>query len=481
MRLAFANCPLKPESKPGAMSRFIPSPFRLALAILPCLFTAANATTLLDPSPEPSTTRFGLTIVSMGDLNGDGVPDLAVAAPFQDGDFDSIQVGFGKPQNVGKVFLIDGANLSILNELNDPEFQQVQILHFGGQIGASMAAIADVNGDGITDLIAGVPHHVDRTDMEEEKIKAGEAFVFSGKDGSVLLTLSDPTSEENGKMGAAVAGLADVDGDGVPDVAVGVPGKDIGGEDGVRNVGLVYLFSGKTGAVIRTLNHPDQGGDEAGAAFGSALANTSDVDGDGTSDVLIGAPGEGHVFVFSGKTGKLLFDIRSPITENLHSFGAAVAGGKDFNGDGKPDFVVGSPYSEGFRGAAYIFNGSDGSLQRSLLPEHRQYFAKFGSSLCVSGDLTGDRRPDVAVGAPGQNVNGLLQAGAISIFDGRRGRAVQTISSASPQMRGLFGTAIAAADFDGDRTETVVAGTPNQNAVIETVSHLEIGQIEIQP
>ena len=158
-----------------------------------------------------------------------------------------------------------------------------------------------------------------------------------------------------------------------------------------------------------------------------------------------------------------------------------MAGGKDFNRDGKPDFVVGSPNLEGFRGAAYIFNGSDGSLQQTLLPGNRQHFAKFGSSLCVSDDLTGDRRADVAVGAPGQNVNGLLQAGAISIFDGRRGRAVQTIFSASPQMRGLFGSAIDAADFDGDRTETIIAGTPNQNAVIETVSHLEIGQIEIQP
>jgi len=463
------------------MSRFAPSQLRLALAILPCLFIAANATTLLDPRPEPSTTRFGLTIVTMGDLNGDGVPDLAVAAPFQDGDFVSRQVGYGKPQNVGKIYLIDGANLSILNEANDPEFQQVQLLHFGGQLGASMAAVADLNGDGITDLIAGVPHHIAGTDVDEEKVNAGEAFVFSGKDGLVLFTLSDPTSEEDGKMGAAVAGVGDVNGDGVPDLAVGVPGKDIGGEDGIPNVGLVYLFSGQTGALIRTLNHPDRGGAEAGAAFGSSLADAGDVDGDGASDVLIGAPGEGHVFVFSGKTGNLLFDIASPVTEDLHSFGAAVAGGKDFNRDGKPDFVVGSPNLEGLRGAAYIFNGSDGSLQRTLLPQKRQAFAKFGSSLCLSDDLTGDRRPDVAVGAPGQNVNGLLQAGAITVFDGRRGRAVQIISSASPQTRGLFGTGIAAADFDGNRTETIIAGTPNEDAVIETVSHLEIGQIEIQP
>src|SRR5437773_1523427 len=229
--------------------------------------------------------------------------------------------------------------MSILNEFNDPEFQQVQPLHFGGQLGASMAAVAELNAYGTTDLIARVPRHVDVTDAADE-----------------------------------------------------------------------------------TLN--------AGAAFRSALANAGDVDGDGASDVLIGAPGEGHVFVFSGRTGNLLFDIASPVTEDLHSFGAAVAGGKDFNRDGKPDFVVGSPNFEGLRGTAYIFNGSDGSLQRTLLPQKRQPFAKFGSSLCVSDDLTGDRRPDVAVGAPGQNVNGLLQAGAITVLDGRHRGAVQTISSA---------------------------------------------------
>src|SRR5437867_1136189 len=155
-RIASSNV----KSEADEMSRLALSQWRLALAILPCLFTAANATTLLDPDPEPSTTRFGQTVVTMGDLNGDGVPDLAVAAPFQDGDFDSVQRGYGKPQNVGKIYLIDGANLSVLNELNDPEFQQVQLRHFGGQIGASMAAVADLNGDGITDVIAGVPHHI---------------------------------------------------------------------------------------------------------------------------------------------------------------------------------------------------------------------------------------------------------------------------------------------------------------------------------
>jgi len=248
---------------------------------------------------------------------------------------------------------------------------------------------------------------------------------------------------------------------------VGVPGKDIGGEDGLANVGLAYVFSGKTGQVVRTLNHPSAGGSEAGAAFGFAVANAGDLDQDGVSDILIGAPGEGHAFVFSGRTGTLIFDIIGPFAEHLHSFGAAVAGGLDFNRDHKPDLVVGAPLQEEMRGAAYIFNGSDGSLQHTLLPKHRQRFAKFGAALCVSSDLTGDRRPDVVVGAPGQNLNGLLQAGAITVFDGWQGRVFESINSAVPQRRGLFGAAVAVADFDNDGVPTVVAGTPNQDALID--------------
>src|SRR5205809_7820598 len=107
MRLFLENRLVKPEFA-AEISRLVPSPLRLALAILPCLFIAANATTLLDPLPEPSTTRFGLTIVTMGDLNGDGVPDLAVAAPFQDGGFDIVGQGVGKAQYVGKLVGLNG-------------------------------------------------------------------------------------------------------------------------------------------------------------------------------------------------------------------------------------------------------------------------------------------------------------------------------------------------------------------------------------
>ena len=73
------------------MNRRAPNSALLSLAVTAMLAGSASASTLLDPLPEHSTTRFGQTLVTMADLNGDGVADLAVAAPFQDGDFDSAE------------------------------------------------------------------------------------------------------------------------------------------------------------------------------------------------------------------------------------------------------------------------------------------------------------------------------------------------------------------------------------------------------
>jgi len=132
----------------------------LALGFGQALLPTTQATTVLDPDPEPSTTLFGYAVASLGDVNGDAVPDYAVGAPYQDGDFVSTVTGFGYPQNVGKVFVIDGATLAVLSEMDDPEFQVTQDQHFGGQLGWSLSVSADINGDGVADVIAGVPHHI---------------------------------------------------------------------------------------------------------------------------------------------------------------------------------------------------------------------------------------------------------------------------------------------------------------------------------
>src|SRR5205085_4501549 len=169
------------------------------------------------------------------------------------------------------------------------------------------------------------------------------------------------------------------------------------------------------GSLIRQLNAPDQ---ILSARFGSAVANAGDVNHDGVNDLIVGAPGASKAYVFNGATGAHIFTMTSPAAPNANlipSFGNAVAGGVDLNGDGVPDFVIGAPNEKGLQGAAYVFSGSNGALLRSLKGP-RQGFAKFGTSVAVTPDVTGDGRPDILVGAPDVPVSGLQNAGEVLIF-----------------------------------------------------------------
>ncbi|MEO7951973.1 MAG: integrin alpha [Chthoniobacterales bacterium] len=458
-----------------------------ALFLLPALLflsvTPARATTLLNPVPENSTTLFGLSVTAVGDVNGDGVNDLAVGEPFADGTFDGA-MGFGPPQNVGRIFLISGADFSVIRTLEDPDYQLATLDKFASQLGTSVAAAGDLNGDGVPDILAGLPHYTLKNLVTKiEFISTGKAYVFSGKDGTVLLTLKVPSDEENARAGYSVAGLGDINADGKPDFLVGSPGKNIGvGEGGKTDVGVAYFYSGADGSIIRTVSDPDSTLD---ARFGFAVANAGDVDGDGVSDAIIGAPGKAQAFVFSGKTGSLLFTIASPVREKTNSFGTAVAGGKDFDGDGKPDFVVGAPLFKNSQGGAFIFRGSDKKLLRRLSLNSPQNFARFGASVAAVGDMTGDGIPDVMAGVPDQDVSGAINAGQAVIFNGSTGAIFKTLSSETIQATAGFGSAVGAVDFTGNGTFTPIIGVPYQTATLvapdgDLDTHLQIGQIEIR-
>jgi len=448
----------------------------LALTFSALLVTAARASSLIDPVLQAASQRFGQSLAVVGDIDGDGVPDLAVGAPFQDSNFSSTN-GFGPPQDVGRVFIISGATLAEISEGADPFFEQpVNFPKFGGEFGTSVAAVGDLNHDGIPDILAGVPHH---SNFDLDHINAGEAFVFSGADGSIIFTLLDPDEDEGNRFGFAVAGLGDVNGDGVADMLVGVPKRNGATED---DVGIAYIFSGANGSLIRSLTPPTE---VLSSRFGTAVADAGDVNHDGVDDILIGAPGNSRAFVFNGATGALIFTIISPANRNaegrLPSFGFAVAGGKDVDGDGTPDFVIGAPLQSRLQGAAYVFKGSDGTLLRRLRGP-RQQFGKFGTSVALSEDLTGDGRPDILVGAPDVTVNGLQNAGQVLIFTGSNGSLFRTLTSEEPTAFAGFGYAVTTGNFNG--TLQTVIGVPFQDKDIiingDVETHLQVGQIEIQ-
>jgi len=209
------------------------------------------------------------------------------------------------------------------------------------------------------------------------------------------------------------------------------------------------------------------------------VANAGDVNGDGVNDIVVGAPGEGRVYVFNGRTFSLLYSIISPTSDPLPSLGAAVAGGQDLNQDSVPDIVVGAPFQQGYRGAAYAYNGTNGTLIRRLKAPAPQKWAKFGASVYVSTDITGDQKGDVIVGAPGQDVNGLDGAGQAYIYNGTTGRLSVTLTSQTPQSSAGYGLGLGSAVFSG-QTATAIVGAPYQDTVTpDQITHLQAGQIEI--
>ena len=220
---------------------------------------------IMHPDPQPAA-AFGFAVASPGDLDGDEVPDLVVAAPFHDVDEHPLH---------GVVYVFSGAGTDLLYTLHAPERMP------SARFGFSLAPTRDLDGDGVPDLVVGAP----TADVPVVR-NQGRAFVFSGAEGTLLHTLDDPTPIENGMFGASLAALGDVDGDGTDDIAVGAPAP-IGDSSGMLNQGEVILFSGASGARLLTIGSPSPIG---GASFGFSLAAAGDVDGDGFPDLLTGAP-----------------------------------------------------------------------------------------------------------------------------------------------------------------------------------------------
>lgn len=267
---------------------------------------------------------------------------------------------------------------------------------------------------------------------------------------SAAVVFTHPNPQAGAEFGSSMAFVGDVDGDGVPDLLVGAPKQDVGGN---TDQGQVYLLSGATGMLIRTLDNPFPQPD---ARFGAAVASAGDIDGDGKNDLLIGAPQQnvglcqigdttgcsvGQAFVFSSVTGSLLRTLSHPFPHSSSFFGSAVAPIGDINGDVIRDHVIGVPGNGlGVFVASYVFvfSGADGSLlltltdPNSVEAEDERGFT-FGAVVVSLDDVNGDGKPDILVGDGQQDVGGNEEQGQVHIFSGADGSLIRTINHPNPQ------------------------------------------------
>lgn len=277
-------------------------------------------------------------------------------------------------------------------------------------------------------------------------------------------------------LGWAMADIGDFDGDGVHDLAVGVPGDHSNGP----RAGAVFVYLSDGGSHSLLFPSMRVFGAESGDGAGSTVAGAGDVNGDGYDDLVIGASPNSRSHHVEGVAWLVLGTPSAPATLSLFSgadatwrgagrgdrFGSVVAGLGDVNGDGFDDVGVGAPRADGLgldAGAVYVFYGPQTGDRSALLADRTLLGATAGdaagSSLMRLGDVDGDLDADFAVGAP--LVGSLSNDGAVYIVTAGVGTLVLTDAAAT--LRGAAGehagSALAdAGDVDGDGANELWVG-----------------------
>ena len=346
-----------------------------------------NGSGLHDWDGESAQDQMGFDVAVAGDVNNDGFDDVIVGAPEADpgGNFGS-----------GSAYIYSG--------LNGTELRQFDGFATGENLGLTVAGAGDVNGDNFDDVIVGIPGDNNAT---------GQARVFSGLDGSTLWQFFGSATGDC--FGMSVDGGGDVDHDGVPDVIVGAPARDVGLN---TDAGSAYVYSGATGALLY-----QKDGDSTQDFLGQAVALAGDTDNDGYEDFLVGIPredpvalNEGSASLYSGFSGAQLHRFDGAAAFDLLGF--AVAGAGDVNNDGSDDVIVGAYFADpgglSAAGSAFVYSGATGGLIRRL--DGAAAGDQLGFDVRNAGDVDRDGYGDLITGAPGADPGAVSGAGSGIVY-----------------------------------------------------------------
>ncbi|UCH84531.1 MAG: FG-GAP repeat protein, partial [Candidatus Latescibacterota bacterium] len=443
---------------------------------------------------------FGYSVAGLGDIDGDGVEDIAVGSPTDDD-------GGTSRGAVYILFLRTDGTVKSYQKISDTEGGFTGGLLDESWFGYSITSIPDLDGNTVDDLVVGAAWDDDggnETGAVWVLFLDSAGLVIDQQKISPLAGGLSAVLHDGDYFGSSVATIGDLDDDLVPDIVVGAENADDGGDGFDHNAGAVHvLFLNTDGTVKAEQKISDTAGGFTGElgsvdVFGCAVAALGDYDNDGVEDIVVGAHSwsgseTGSIWVlFLNDDGTVkghqeigyLVGGMGDILNATDHFGSGIAVVSDLDGDTVDDLIVGTERDNDGgtdRGAAWVLfmdpagttssqqkiSDSSGGFNQILKPDDN-----FGAEMTAIGDLNGDGVTDVAVGAPGDQE----YRGAVWILFMRSDGSVawhQKIGNNAGAFGGVirqldqFGYSVdALGDLDFDGTEDIVVGALSADGLI---------------